>query len=78
MTTVDTLDQYNCAFCVHGDDITLTADGKDTYAEVKQAGRYRECNRTPGISTTVGKQLDYLRENLGFGWPNASADQNPP
>lgn len=23
------------------DDITLTADGRDTYEEVKQAGRYR-------------------------------------
>jgi ethanolamine-phosphate cytidylyltransferase len=53
VTTVATLDEYNCAFCVHGDDITLTADGQDTYAEVKQAGRYRECSRTPGISTTV-------------------------
>ena len=35
------------------DDITLTAEGKDTYAEVKEAGRYKECKRTPGISTTA-------------------------
>ena len=28
VTTLDTLDQYNCDFCVHGDDITMTADGK--------------------------------------------------
>jgi len=28
VTTVETLDQYNCDFCVHGDDITMTADGK--------------------------------------------------
>lgn len=53
VTTVATLDRYNCDFCVHGDDITLTADGKDTYAEVKAAGRYKECSRTAGISTTV-------------------------
>lgn len=41
------------------DDITLTVDGKDTYAEVKQAGRYRECKRTQGVSTTdlVGRML---------------------
>jgi glycerol-3-phosphate cytidylyltransferase-like family protein len=28
VTTVDTLDKYNCDFCVHGDDITMTADGE--------------------------------------------------
>ncbi|KAM4664289.1 ethanolamine-phosphate cytidylyltransferase [Discoglossus pictus] len=59
VTTLDTLDKYNCDFCVHGNDITLTADGKDTYEEVKQAGRYRECQRTQGVSTTdlVGRML---------------------
>uniref|UniRef100_A0A914I7W8 ethanolamine-phosphate cytidylyltransferase n=1 Tax=Globodera rostochiensis TaxID=31243 RepID=A0A914I7W8_GLORO len=59
VTTLKTLDDHNCDFCVHGDDITLTADGKDTYAEVKAAGRYRECSRTPGVSTTdlVGRML---------------------
>lgn len=35
------------------DDITLSADGADTYENVKRYGRYRECMRTPGISTTV-------------------------
>ncbi|XP_019796264.3 ethanolamine-phosphate cytidylyltransferase isoform X5 [Tursiops truncatus] len=41
------------------DDITLTVDGRDTYEEVKQAGRYRECKRTQGVSTTdlVGRML---------------------
>ncbi|XP_043924147.1 ethanolamine-phosphate cytidylyltransferase isoform X3 [Protopterus annectens] len=41
------------------DDITLTVDGKDTYQEVKTAGRYRECHRTQGVSTTdlVGRML---------------------
>lgn len=58
-TTLETLDQYRCNFCVHGDDITLTADGQDTYHIVKAAGRYRECKRTQGISTTdlVGRML---------------------
>uniref|UniRef100_A0A8C9JT11 ethanolamine-phosphate cytidylyltransferase n=1 Tax=Panthera tigris altaica TaxID=74533 RepID=A0A8C9JT11_PANTA len=41
VTTLETLDKYSCDFCVHGDDITLTVDGRDTYEEVKQAGRYR-------------------------------------
>ncbi|KAI5097533.1 ethanolamine-phosphate cytidylyltransferase [Silurus meridionalis] len=67
VTTLETLDKYNCDFCVHGDDITLTVDGKDTYEEVKKAGRYRqvsnrqmiECKRTQGVSTTdlVGRML---------------------
>uniref|UniRef100_A0A4W5PGX7 ethanolamine-phosphate cytidylyltransferase n=1 Tax=Hucho hucho TaxID=62062 RepID=A0A4W5PGX7_9TELE len=45
--------------CVISDDITLTVDGKDTYEEVKRSGRYRECKRTQGVSTTdlVGRML---------------------
>ena len=27
VTTLETLDQNGCDFCVHGDDITMTADG---------------------------------------------------
>ncbi|XP_048847168.1 ethanolamine-phosphate cytidylyltransferase-like isoform X3 [Brienomyrus brachyistius] len=59
VTTLETLDKYTCDFCVHGDDITLTMDGKDTYDEVKRSGRYRECKRTQGVSTTdlVGRML---------------------
>ncbi|GMR60996.1 hypothetical protein PMAYCL1PPCAC_31191 [Pristionchus mayeri] len=58
-TSVATLDKYNCDFCVHGDDITRTTEGVDTYDEVKRAGRYRECKRTEGVSTTdvVGRML---------------------
>ena len=28
VTTVEELDEYSCDFCVHGNDITMTADGK--------------------------------------------------
>ena len=41
VTTLETLDNYQCQFCVHGDDITTTADGVDTYHIVKSAGRYK-------------------------------------
>ena len=66
VTTVETLDEYNCDFCVHGDDITLSADGKDTYEEVKSAGRYKECKRTAGVSTTnlVGRMLLMTKEHF--------------
>jgi ethanolamine-phosphate cytidylyltransferase len=59
VTTIETLDKYNCYFCVHGDDITLTADGVDTYHIVKSNNRYREVKRTQGVSTTdlVGRML---------------------
>ncbi|XP_005283123.1 ethanolamine-phosphate cytidylyltransferase isoform X1 [Chrysemys picta bellii] len=83
VTTLETLDKYNCDFCVHGNDITLTVDGKDTYEEVKAAGRYRECNRTQGVSTTdlvgrmllmtkahhsnIDEDLDYRKHKDNFG-----------
>ncbi|CAG2105050.1 unnamed protein product [Medioppia subpectinata] len=59
ITTLETLDKYDCDFCVHGDDITLDADGHDTYRYVKENGRYKECQRTAGVSTTdlVGRML---------------------
>uniref|UniRef100_A0AC35U7B2 Ethanolamine-phosphate cytidylyltransferase n=1 Tax=Rhabditophanes sp. KR3021 TaxID=114890 RepID=A0AC35U7B2_9BILA len=58
-TNIETLDKYNCDFCVHGNDITLTSEGIDTYEKVKNSGRYRECERTAGVSTTdlVGRML---------------------
>ncbi|XP_026499271.2 ethanolamine-phosphate cytidylyltransferase isoform X1 [Vanessa tameamea] len=69
VTTLETLDKYQCDFCVHGDDITVTADGIDTYHLVKEAGRYREVNRTAGVSTTdlVGRMLLLTREHFKRG-----------
>lgn len=52
ITTLETLDKHRCDFCAHGDDITYTVDGEDAYREVKAAGRYREVDRTRGVSTT--------------------------
>ncbi|CAG9561310.1 unnamed protein product [Danaus chrysippus] len=69
VTTLETLDKYQCDFCVHGDDITVTADGIDTYHLVKEAGRYREVKRTAGVSTTdlVGRMLLLTREHFKRG-----------
>ncbi|XP_049777108.1 ethanolamine-phosphate cytidylyltransferase [Schistocerca cancellata] len=69
VTTLETLDQYNCDFCVHGDDITMTADGIDTYHLVKAAGRYKEVQRTAGVSTTdlVGRMLLLTRQHFQQG-----------
>ncbi|KAB7502928.1 Ethanolamine-phosphate cytidylyltransferase [Armadillidium nasatum] len=69
VTTLETLDKYNCDFCVHGDDITMTADGVDTYHIVKKANRYKECKRTEGVSTTdlVGRMLLLTRQHQQIG-----------
>ncbi|KAI8823557.1 uncharacterized protein EV422DRAFT_493933 [Fimicolochytrium jonesii] len=66
LTQVELLDQYDCDFCVHGDDITTLADGTDCYQKVKDAGRYKECKRTQGVSTTelVGRMLLMSTEHL--------------
>ena len=52
ITTLETLDKYSCDYCVHGSDITCDSEGLDTYRFVKAAGRYKECQRTIGVSTT--------------------------
>jgi len=59
ITQLDVMDKYQCDFCVHGDDISTTPDGTDTYGLVKAAGRFRTVPRTVGVSTTqlVGRML---------------------
>ena len=69
VTTVEELDAHECDFCVHGNDITMTADGTDTYHLVKSAGRYNECERTQGISATdlIGRMLLMSKEHQQRG-----------
>ncbi|XP_066922950.1 ethanolamine-phosphate cytidylyltransferase-like isoform X2 [Clytia hemisphaerica] len=76
VTSLETLDKHNCDFCVHGDDITTTADGTDTYHIVKANGRYKECKRTEGVSTTnlVGRMLLMTKEHFDHGQPISSLD----
>ncbi|KAK5096829.1 choline phosphate cytidylyltransferase [Lithohypha guttulata] len=58
-TQLPWISHYGCYYVVHGDDITSDANGEDTYRFVKEAGRFLEVKRTPGISTTdlVGRML---------------------
>jgi len=65
VTQLETMDAHNCDFCVHGDDISTTADGTDTYGIVKAAGRFRTVPRTQGVSTTalVGRMLLLTRDH---------------
>ncbi|KAF8525201.1 Nucleotidylyl transferase [Hysterangium stoloniferum] len=52
VTRFDVTRGKNIDFVVHGDDIVLDAEGNDCYAAYKAAGKYLECKRTEGISTT--------------------------
>jgi len=72
IATIDTLNKYNCDFCVHGEDISIGADGADVYQAVKDAGRYRTIHRTEGISTTelVGRMLLMSKDHL---FPSSSS-----
>ncbi|TMW49690.1 hypothetical protein DOY81_005228 [Sarcophaga bullata] len=69
VTTLEVLDEHNCDFCVHGDDITMTAEGVDTYHLVKKANRYKEVKRTAGVSTTdlVGRMLLLTKNHFRQG-----------
>ena len=40
VTQLDVMDQYGCEVCIHGDDLTLAADGTDCYQKVKDANRF--------------------------------------
>lgn len=59
VTQLSWMDRYGADFCVHGDDLVLSADGSDCYAEVKAANRFKVVKRTKGVSTTdlVGRML---------------------
>ncbi|XP_003742758.1 ethanolamine-phosphate cytidylyltransferase isoform X2 [Galendromus occidentalis] len=77
ITSVETLDKYDCQFCVHGDDLTMDSTGQDTYRYVKQGGRYRECKRTAGVSTTdlVGRMLLMTKQHHNLGAQEYGVDR---
>lgn len=59
VTDPKVMDDYQCKYVVHGDDITTDEHGNDCYQTVKDAGRFIVVKRTPNISTTdlVGRML---------------------
>jgi len=77
-TSVETIEKYNCDFCVHGDDLSINAQGIDTFATVKAAGRYREVKRTAGVSTTdlVGRMLLATKTHFNQSSDNGLANDS--
>ena len=59
------LDSIDADYVVHGDDISINANGTDAYAEAKSAGRMKVVKRTEGVSTTdlVGRLLLLTRSH---------------
>ena len=53
VTSLEWMNKYNCDTCIHGDDLVTTPDGRDTYQEIKDAGRFKTVPRTEGVSTTA-------------------------
>ena len=51
VTQPEWMDRYGCKYVVHGDDITLDANGEDCYQLMKDLGRFRVVKRTSGVST---------------------------
>ena len=54
VTTLETLDEQDCSFCVHGDDITMTADGTDTKAKAAAKPLGLSVRGTGGEHTPIG------------------------
>lgn len=59
VTDPKVMEEYECKYVVHGDDITTDANGEDCYQIVKDLGKFVVVKRTPNISTTdlVGRML---------------------
>ncbi|XP_003382830.3 PREDICTED: ethanolamine-phosphate cytidylyltransferase-like isoform X2 [Amphimedon queenslandica] len=66
VTPVSILDEHNCDFCAHGDDITFAPDGSHSYQAIVDAGRFKTFKRTQGVSTTdlVGRMLLMTKEHF--------------
>lgn len=59
VTRLKDMDRFEIDFVVHGDDISVDLNGRNSYQEIMDAGRFKVVKRTEGISTTdlVGRML---------------------
>ena len=51
-TSVEFMKKHDIDYCAHGEDVTILADGRDSFHEVKEAGMFKLIKRTDGVSTT--------------------------
>mmetsp|Transcript_4355 Transcript_4355/g.13166 ORF Transcript_4355/g.13166 Transcript_4355/m.13166 type:complete len:434 (+) Transcript_4355:142-1443(+) len=59
------INEHQIDYIVHGDDPCVGPDGRDVYAAVKKAGRFKTIKRTEGVSSTdiVGRMLLCTRDH---------------
>ncbi|KAG5495389.1 hypothetical protein GH5_03050 [Leishmania sp. Ghana 2012 LV757] len=58
-TRLKDVERFDIDYVVHGDDISVGLDGRNSYQEIIDAGKFKVVKRTEGISTTdlVGRML---------------------
>ena len=68
ITEADWLDRYGCKYVIHGDDITLAANGEDCYSKMQHLGRFKVVKRTPSVSTTdiIHRMLVSYNDEFSF------------
>lgn len=69
VTSLKVLEENNIDYAVHGEDISTDENGKDSFTEVKDAGKFRLIKRTDGVSTTdiVSRMLLMTKSHLRGG-----------
>ena len=84
--TVADLKKFRVDYSVHGDDISIGADGLDCHSETKTAGMYKIIRRTRGISTTTilgalirlvtQRETREVNGNYNHSQQNSNCDEN--
>lgn len=65
-TRLKDMSLFEIDFVAHGDDVSTDADGRNSYQEMIDAGKFRVFKRTDGISTTdlVGRMLLCTKQHM--------------
>ena len=77
-TRLKDVEMLDVDFVAHGDDISTGLDGRNSYQEIIDAGKFKVFKRTDGISTTdlVGRMLLCTREHQIRGVPVDAEDSS--
>lgn len=76
VTRLKDMDRFEIDYVAHGDDISVDLNGRNSYQEIIDAGRFKIVKRTDGISTTdlVGRMLLCTKDHMKKGEPQFTAE----
>lgn len=81
VTRLKDIERFEVDFVAHGDDISVDLNGRNSYQEIMDAGKFKIVKRTDGISTTdlVGRMLlctknHMLRDEEGMKVPEENLE----